>query len=66
MSFGCCFSDMFVCVRASGPLELGLQIVVSSMWVLGIKPRSRERGASAPNHWIFVCVNSEAGTWLHN
>jgi hypothetical protein len=36
--------------RTSDPLELELQVVVATMWVLRIEPRSSGRPASAPNH----------------
>ena len=43
-----CFACMYVYVRVSN-LGAGLQTVVSFQWVLGIKPRSSGRAASAPN-----------------
>lgn len=37
--------------KAMDPLELKLQLAVSSMWVLGTKPApSAARAASAPSH----------------
>ena len=42
---------MCVCVKVLDPLELELQIVVSSMWVLGSESESSGRAAaSALNH----------------
>lgn len=35
--------------RASDPLELGLQVLVAAVWVLGIECRSSTRSASVLN-----------------
>lgn len=35
--------------RASDPLELGLQVLVAAVWVLGIECRSSARSASVLN-----------------
>lgn len=47
-------SIYYVCAWFSGtaetPLELKLQVLGSTMRVLGIEPRSSARAANAPNH----------------